>query len=656
MNFNNPNFLFFIPAIAIPILIHFISLKKKETELFSNVNFLEKIELIRRRKSFLENLILLITRILIFLLIIFAFSDPVKKNTSLNTSDNIILYVDNSHSMSVSNDNGIIFEQAKNIARNIIQNENRNKKYLFIDNNFNISNEKLISSKKVLEKIDQLQITSKSLNFKDILEKKKIMKNYTNSTKLFFISDFQNIRMNELFDLKPKIEINLIHLEQNKFYNLSLDTCYVSNNENFNSNYQLSYKITNHSDKDFFNIPVKLDINAQKKGISSINIKSRTSSVGKINFKSYDEKKECLLTINDKILIFDNELYFNLNDNIKKRVLIISDSILENNDPVISIYKDSIFKYENHLIKRFNNIDLNQFDLIILNSIYELKNINYNKILKYLSTNKNLFIIPHPKHNSENNFFLKKINLPTLKKLIIGDFYISDINFENKVFKNVFSKKLEQNSLPKVYKYFEIENKHIYGEILIQINNGDPFILSSSNPGKSYIITSPLMSSFNQLYMNSIFIPLMYNITMKENPKGYYTVGYDNVQIIENEKNLKLTGSKYEFFPNAYIKNNTFKVNLGEIVFKSGFFKLKNNEMEKNIAYNYDRIESKNNFLTKNDLEKISKNNDKINFYFDNKKIPNFKESSSKNLLWYHLIFYSLIFLVIESLLIKFKY
>ncbi len=152
MNFNNPNFLFFIPAIAIPILIHFISLKKKETELFSNVNFLEKIELIRRRKSFLENLILLITRILIFLLIIFAFSDPVKKNTSLNTIDNIILYVDNSHSMSVSNDNGIIFEQAKNIARNIIQNENRNKKYLFIDNNFNISNEKLISSKKSIRK------------------------------------------------------------------------------------------------------------------------------------------------------------------------------------------------------------------------------------------------------------------------------------------------------------------------------------------------------------------------------------------------------------------------------------------------------------------------------------------------------------------------
>ncbi len=656
MNFNNPNILFFIPAIAIPILIHYISLKKKKSELFSNVKFLEKIELIRRRKSFLENLILLITRILIFLLIIFAFSDPVKKNTSLNTSDNIIIYIDNSHSMSVSNDNGIIFEQAKNIARNIIQSENHNKKFLFIDNNFNLSNEKLISSKKILEKIDQLQITSKSLNFKDILEKKKFMNDYSSITKLFFISDFQNMRINELLDLKNKIEINLIHLEQNKFYNLSLDTCYISNNENTNSNYQLSYKITNHSNKDFFNIPVKLDINSQKKGISSINIKARTSSIGKINFKSSDEKKQCLLTINDKNLIFDNELYFNLNDNIKKNVLIVSDSILENNDPIISIYKDSIFKYENHLVSRFNNLDLNQFDLIILNSIYELKNINYNKILKYLSTNKNLFIIPHPKHNSGNNIFLNKINLPSLKELIIGDFYISDINFENKVFKNVFSKKLEQNSLPKVYRYFEIEKKNVHDEILIQINNGDPFILSYSNPGKSYIITSPLISSFNQLYVNSIFIPLMYNITINENPKSYYTVGYENVQIVENEKNLKLLGSKYEFFPKVFRKNNTFRVNIGEIVFTSGFFKLKNNLMERNIAYNYDRNESKNNFLTKIDLEKISKNNDKINFYFDDKKLPNFNKSSNKNFLWYHLIFFSLIFLIIESLLIKFKY
>ncbi|MFN5705890.1 MAG: BatA domain-containing protein, partial [bacterium] len=76
MNFVYPSFLFALSAIAIPIIIHLIQLRKYKRLYFSNVKFLQNIEQEQRKSNKLKNLLILLVRILTIICLVLAFAQP----------------------------------------------------------------------------------------------------------------------------------------------------------------------------------------------------------------------------------------------------------------------------------------------------------------------------------------------------------------------------------------------------------------------------------------------------------------------------------------------------------------------------------------------------------------------------------------------------
>ena len=124
IQFLHPIFLYGLFALAIPIVLHLFSFKKYKKVYFSNFNFLASLQQQKKNSSKLKNLLLLFLRLLVLASIVIAFATPYvipEKTTSrVEKSSKIIIYTDNSFSMSNTGTKGSLLEEAKKHLFDII--------------------------------------------------------------------------------------------------------------------------------------------------------------------------------------------------------------------------------------------------------------------------------------------------------------------------------------------------------------------------------------------------------------------------------------------------------------------------------------------------------------------------------------------------------
>lgn len=222
MQFKNPEILYFLALLIIPIIIHLFQLQKFVKTPFSNVAFLQKIQQQTRKSSRIKKWLILATRMLLFTAIVFAFSQPYFSNKNIDKKQHIFIYLDNSLSTNTKGEKGDLLKVA---AQEIIKNSSLKSSYSLLTNsNFyeKISNNEL---KNVLLKVEK---TTKNLDLESVLLKLNLNnKNKTNTlNKNILISDFQNTYKNEFTNVTQ--ELSLIQLQSSKKNNISIDSVFVS--------------------------------------------------------------------------------------------------------------------------------------------------------------------------------------------------------------------------------------------------------------------------------------------------------------------------------------------------------------------------------------------------------------------------------------------
>lgn len=124
MQFLNPFYLLGLVAASIPVIIHLLILRKNKIVEFSTLRFLNELQKTQIRRLRLKQILLLIFRTGLIIFIVLAFSRPVvrSKLPALGSYSNIsvVLIIDNSISMDVSDENGNRYRQAKKLAQSVI--------------------------------------------------------------------------------------------------------------------------------------------------------------------------------------------------------------------------------------------------------------------------------------------------------------------------------------------------------------------------------------------------------------------------------------------------------------------------------------------------------------------------------------------------------
>lgn len=685
MTFLNPSILFGLFAAAIPILLHFLNLRKLKTIEFSTLLFLKELQKTKIKRIKLKQLLLLIIRIIIIVFIVLAFARPTLKNSFSNETakTSAIFIIDNTFSMSLVNEKGSLLNQAKLKAKNLI-NEIKDGDEVTIITIGEVNTKKFIPTKSIKElinQIDNIEISevSNTLNQAMVEASKIIYKSNQLNKEIYIFTDMQKSRLinskDELSDygkiFPENTRLFLIDLSNDEYNNLGI-VSFQSENQIFELNKDISFKVKvkNYSNTKIDNNVISLFINGKRSSQKNLTLNSNEmkevilettlQDTGLVNFSA---------ELEDDAILNDNQFFLSVN--VKKNVSVLICTENPNSSKFVNyaISLNPNIKLKEINFSQLNSVDLNNYDLIML--FASANNHSLKKVNEFLLQGKNLVVFPSENSNSITySQTLKQLNLnyQFIEKGIVNSNQIVNefgkIDFNHSLFKNIFTEekktKIESAEINK-FLQTQLTGKE---KPIIQLANGSPFLFEINElKSKILVFTSSPTLSWNDFPLKSLFAPLInkivYYASIKLKDENYITGNELNVDI--SKTNLSLIKVAKPVNIVEYIKKDSLQ-NQNVMTYKNtnkkGVYKFfSNDKLLDYFDVNIDPRESEQEKFSIEDFKEYLKT---INF---RGKIYDIKQDDSLSKviydsrfgteLWKYFLMVALILLILESLIAR---
>ena len=433
-----------------------------------------------------------------------------------------------------------------------------------------------------------------------------------------------------------------------------------------NQNNKLYIRIKNHSTEEKEDVRLSIEHNGQTRPEGTMNIPANSSIIDTVNLLvTTPGWQEMNIKIDDYPIQFDDNYFINFN--VKEQVKVLSIHELNPNRYMTALFKGmSQFALTNSRVSNLQYDEFKNHDLIILSDIKKISTGLTSELKTYTENGGNILVFPSADSDlTSYNDLLSRLNSNTITTWSKEERKVHKINTAEFVFSNVYKSTGNNLKLPSTKGNFEFTNFSARGgEYLLQYRDGLNYISKYNlGKGKVYISAAPLDKTYNDLTINAeIFVPLLYKVAFStsQNEKLGYTIGKDNM----TEVNSNSIGSdiiykvkgKQEFIPGQTNQGKSTRITFNNMVKESGFYNLTlQDEIVKGLAFNYDRVESNLDHLTKAELN--NKYGAQANI-MDNTLTADLtsviKEKDQGVTLWRWCLIFALIFLAIETLLLRF--
>ncbi|TXD48283.1 BatA domain-containing protein [Polaribacter sp. IC073] len=643
MQFKNPEILYFLALLIIPILVHLFQLQKFVKIPFTNVAFLQKLQQQSRKSSRIKKWLILATRLLLFTAILIAFSQPYFSDTNSTKKQHNFIYLDNSLSTNTKGEKGNLLKIA---AQEIIENTDVKNEYSLLTNTDFYKDIGKDELKNVLLKTEK---TSIKLDLETILLKiSQENKTTTNtSNENILISDFQYNYVNKFTNVTPAF--TAIKLEATLKSNVSIDSVFI--NSKNNNNFTVNVIVKNQGNKKD-KLPIALFNGENLISKQSFPIEKDTEKT--IQFTVTNTPNflgKITLSFSDTFS-FDNTYFFTLNNNQKTRVLAIGNEATF----LSKIYTKEEFEFTSSSLQNTNYNTIQEQQLIVLNELENIPEILLKSLINFSKNNGSIVIIPNEKIDiSSYNLFLKNLNLGKIEPQKKDTLKVTTINYKHPIFKNVFSKKVTNFQYPTVQSHYPILANT---SKIVSFENNASFISQLANSNIYYV--SSALNKKNSNFLNSpLIVPVFYNFGKMsfQYPKLAYRINQENKIAIETQISkdeiLAISNRHNSFIPIQQTYQNKVIITTKEQPLEAGLYKVFKESINiKNIAFNYPKEESLLNFL---DLNTLKENHKNITISSSIKDV--FEKINKKNevhWLWKWFLALAIVSLLLEILILKF--
>ena len=667
MRFLNPNFLWALLLIIVPIIIHLFYFRRYKKIYFSNTNFLNEIKDEQATRNKLKHLLVLLSRILAIIFLVLAFAQPfIPNNKQIKQVKKLVsIYLDNSFSMGAEGSGVLLFDEAKETAKKIFESYSERNSFQILSNDFEAKHQRIVSKSEALDLLEDIKITAAYQQKEDIVSKQLNVSNKFKDEKIFYqLSDFQQV--NGLFDADTLNSFNLIKLQPTTVRNLSIQNVEFENPVFLkDQSNKLLVTIKNQS-KEEKSGSFQLSINGVQKSLGNYTIAPNAETTDTLSF-TINEKgwNKGEITLNDYPLIFDDDFYFTFFVEDKIKVY----SIYEGNTNSFIKAVFSSNEQVDYKEDKVSNIDYKQIEnqhLVVLSNIKSIPTGLINELQTFVEAGGQLFITPNENLDINSyNQLLQKLQAGKILNINKSERKVTDINTEHILFDDIFMEKPKQLDLPKVAVYLNLSNT-INQEPIMSFSDRNPFLsVTNSGKGKVYVLSSPLGSAYSNFTSQAIFAPLVYKMAVlgvKSNaisfPLSTNTKVTLNKLPKDAEATLSIKNEDIELIPQKSIYNGLLQLQFPTKGLKSGFYEVKSNtgDYEAFIALNYDREESLLNYYSKEEIEQhfVSSSNVKV---LDNNLAQiseNVKLLENGKSYWKLCVILALLFLAIEILILRF--
>jgi Aerotolerance regulator N-terminal len=639
MHFKQPEILYFLFFLLVPILVHLFQLRRFKKEYFTNVRLLKALSIQTRKSATLKKWLLLGCRMLLLTCIILAFAQPYFDSLDKKNQNNeMYIVLDNSFSMQAKGKKGELLKRA---IQDLLEETPENAKFSLLTNTNSYWNTDITTIRKELQNIE---FSATPFQLDNIISKIKAHKSPYKKD-IIVITDAVGLTSEQLKNSDTESTPYFIIPKAEQRNNISIDSVFI--HQTLDDFYELSIKTTNYSD-DFKSVPMAIYNQNKLIAKTIISFKNQKETV---NFTIPKQAFHGYVTLEDNGLAYDNTLFFSLAD--RKKTSILSIGTEENNNFLRRIYTADEFSYNSFTLQTLDYNSIDKQDAIVLNELDEIPQALQTTLKSFVNKGGNLIIIPSEKSLTiPMQSLLRELGTLTLNTEETNDKLITKINFSHPLFAGVFESKTDNFQYPKTKKSFTLSGN---STSILNYEDQSPFLISDRKGAASvYVFAAPLNIRNSNFQQSPLIVPVFYKMAINKTNNGInaQTIGDTNAYLISallSKDDIVTVKNKDEsFIPIQQIMNTKVQLFFNDYPEKAGNFAIFDSKKTiENISFNYPRTESNLDQIDSNFITKIQ-TIDSIATLFDT-----IQTNRSDNQIWKWFSIFALLFLLLEIAILK---
>jgi len=674
MNFLNPNMLYGLFALAIPIVVHLFNFRRHKLVYFSDTSLLQSLKQETARTNRLKHLLVLLMRLLAITALVLAFARPYFPDDAISQqpeNEIVLLYLDNSVSMQMAGVEGALLDDARKVALEIIDFYGPEKRFTLLSNSFSPRQERPMNRDEAMQQLSYISADAPPIQANEILERAKSIASKFDQEKssLFLLSDFQKSAFD---DLKPttdsSLRLYLLPFSAKTKANVYIDSVWLESPVvQVDMPVTLNVRLRNEADETLKGLALRLESENKTLAVANTDIEAWRERLLQLSFVPESSGNfKAQLSISDYPIVFDDIYYINLKVASRIKVLELFE---ENPNESLSLLfrEDTLFNLDQRNIFQFDIQSLSQYNLVVAPYSTALSDGLKAALQDYAESGGALLLQAPVQQKPTTESLSRNLQISISQLVDTASTRINNMMTAHPFFEDVFSKVPENADLPKVNRHYNMRS-NASAAVLIQLLNGNPFLtFQEAGQGSIFHLATNMDEQWSGLTTSNLFAPLVIRMAFWGDTRNRlaYEIGLDRLVLLKFEQlnsdavlTVKALDRDFTFIPGIENRGQQLLLDMADQLPQPGFYGIYSaDSLVSLMAWNESRKESVMRFFTEDEIKTLFSEKG-----FGLVKTLNASRSTSFGSLsaelqqantWWWFILAALLFLLAESVILR---
>ncbi|WP_216688359.1 BatA domain-containing protein [Hymenobacter siberiensis] len=662
-----PWFLLGLFAVAVPVVIHLLQLRRPRRVLFTNTAVIRQVELLSTRHRKVQQWLILLARVAAVAALVLVFCQPFIPAMDERSISGVDVVVDNSFSMQLSDaESGSLLDKAVGEARRI-GNEAGNQLRLLN------AGPGLLSKAAYDNKLDELRPTSKAV----FVNKYVVGNGFGSGSSTYLFSDFQKtaFSVGMLNKLATDGEIILVPLSGREMGNIYVDSIWVDDAFlRMHTNVAMHIRLRNGGRAAISDCPVKVFLGNRQVAAFRVTVGAGQAVASVVQVQLADEQLALGRVVTEDVpVMFDNTFYFTLRPAAVIRVLEIG------GEPMARQVYDNepLFNYS---FSKVQNIDygmLRQANLVLLSEVNRLDAGLRDALRGVVKRGGSVVLVPTAHTTARQSYeqLFRDLGLGTVQwedaRATPELREVTMPNVREPFFRDVFGAQSRTVTMPRVAPVLRWSRT---GMDILRLRDGESYLANfTSGAGQVYVFSAPFAKEYSDFTAQALFVPVMYRMAMlsyKSEQLPAYKLTQEAVSLHlpavagrmggpADATNLKLVKDSLTLIPGQRVVGQEVRLDLPVGMNEAGFYQVhRQGKVLTTLAFNQDRRESELAAYSAEELRQlVGPNRPNVRVVEAGNAgagLAKFRDERTGTPLWRYFLALALLALLAEALLVRF--
>jgi len=675
IRFLYPGVLWFLLALAIPVLIHLMHLRRYKTIRFPNTAFLIKVQEERQTRDRLKRLLLLLMRLLAFAALIIAFAEPYIPGKlsaeEMKAGRFYSFYLDNGLSMEARGSEGPLIDQAVKVVSGLLRELDERDKVQLVTNAFDADSYRALTPEEALNVLAAVKPTSVSRSIDEVLVRQaEFLATAGNGGTAVLFSNFREGMVREPQPAADSINIwRLVTLPISDPANLYVDSVWFQQPELLPGREgRIQFRVRNSGNEPQSGVIVQPRLGSLSLAPIPVDVPAMGSADGELVFtvpSSGWVRGE--LYVQDDGMAFDDRFYFSFPVHETIRVTEVKGRGAT--DFTQRLFGgDSLFRYTQVSAGAFDAKRLEDTDVLIANQWDNPGSAFQEALSAYVQRGGTLIWIPTAS-GSQNLSTLERVGFPSFETVDSSRTRLAPISSDHPFFQDIFERIDGNMDLPQFSRRWVIRpSPTAVNSTILRFLDGSPaFLQVSSGEGNFLVSAAPFMSSWTSIGRHALFVPILLKTafqSLRTPPLAYFLDGVPKLSLPSHPPmqdpvyTLRATDQSGAWILTRRLQGVNWYLACPETIEQPGFYELLlGDAIIAEVAFNYDRKESA---IRTADMEQWAESardlgykNVEVSSHADVLRLAEGLKTDGGRMLWRWLLAFALLALVMEMLILR---